>query len=84
MFTKLLYRINTDAILRGQFHYDPDQFPPWQRRLYRKHVKACFAARKRPAAAASFFMLSQADRNRCGGITYKFCARVETMSSVAD
>jgi cation diffusion facilitator family transporter len=23
-------------------------------------------------------------RNRCGGITYKFCARVETMSSVAD
>jgi hypothetical protein len=24
------------------------------------------------------------DRNRCGGITYKFCARVEMMSSVAD
>jgi len=24
------------------------------------------------------------ERNRCGGITYKFCARVETMSSVAD
>ena len=24
------------------------------------------------------------DGNRCGGITYKFCARVETMSSVAD
>jgi len=23
-------------------------------------------------------------RNRCGGITYKFCARVEKMSSVAD
>ena len=23
-------------------------------------------------------------RNRCGGITYKFCARVEMMSSVAD
>ena len=22
--------------------------------------------------------------NRCGGITYKFCARVEMMSSVAD
>jgi hypothetical protein len=30
------------------------------------------------ALRASFF------RNRCGGITYKFCARVETMSSVAD
>ena len=24
------------------------------------------------------------DRNCCGGITYKFCARVEMMSSVAD
>ena len=24
------------------------------------------------------------ERNRCGGITYKFCARVEMMSSVAD
>jgi hypothetical protein len=24
------------------------------------------------------------DCNRCGGITYKFCARVEMMSSVAD
>lgn len=24
------------------------------------------------------------NRNRCGGITYKFCARVEMMSSVAD
>jgi len=24
------------------------------------------------------------NRNRCGGITYKFCARVEKMSSVAD
>jgi hypothetical protein len=24
------------------------------------------------------------DRNRCGGITYKFCVRVEMMSSVAD
>jgi hypothetical protein len=24
------------------------------------------------------------DGNRCGGITYKFCARVEMMSSVAD
>jgi hypothetical protein len=23
-------------------------------------------------------------RNRCGGITCKFCARVEMMSSVAD
>jgi hypothetical protein len=23
-------------------------------------------------------------RNCCGGITYKFCARVEMMSSVAD
>jgi hypothetical protein len=22
--------------------------------------------------------------NRCGGITYKFCARIEMMSSVAD
>jgi hypothetical protein len=24
------------------------------------------------------------ERNRCGGITYKFCARVEMMSSAAD
>jgi hypothetical protein len=24
------------------------------------------------------------ERNCCGGITYKFCARVEMMSSVAD
>jgi hypothetical protein len=24
------------------------------------------------------------ESNRCGGITYKFCARVEMMSSVAD
>jgi hypothetical protein len=24
------------------------------------------------------------DRNRCGGGTYRFCARVEMMSSVAD
>ena len=30
------------------------------------------------AFAASF------NGNRCGGITYKFCARVEMMSSVAD
>jgi hypothetical protein len=27
---------------------------------------------------------TQINRNRCGGITYKFCARVEMMSSVAD
>jgi hypothetical protein len=27
---------------------------------------------------------SHLDRNRCGGITYKFCARVEMMSSVAE
>lgn len=27
---------------------------------------------------------SDIDRNRCGGITYKFCVRVEMMSSVAD
>jgi hypothetical protein len=26
----------------------------------------------------------QDDGNRCGGITYKFCARVEMMLSVAD
>jgi len=26
----------------------------------------------------------ETERNRCGGITYKFCARVEKMSSVAD
>jgi pimeloyl-ACP methyl ester carboxylesterase len=26
----------------------------------------------------------QLEGNRCGGITYKFCARVEMMSSVAD
>jgi hypothetical protein len=26
----------------------------------------------------------QMQSNRCGGITYKFCARIEMMSSVAD
>jgi hypothetical protein len=28
--------------------------------------------------------VGEVERNRCGGITYKFCARVEMMSSVAD
>jgi len=34
--------------------------------------------------AASFSNRSRMVGNRCGGITYKFCARVEKMSSVAD
>jgi hypothetical protein len=32
----------------------------------------------------AFRSASLTERNCCGGITYKFCARVEMMSSVAD
>jgi len=34
---------------------------------------------------AGFLALDELfEGNRCGGITYKFCVRVEMMSSVAD
>ena len=42
-----------------------------------RHVVLDFSKNERPRESEIY-------RNRCGGITYKFCARVEMMSSVAD
>jgi hypothetical protein len=62
--------------------FDQNLMTQWRplRRAPRHDLLACRARLGvHPLTPAALLV-----RNRCGGITYKFCARVETMSSVAD